>query len=148
MTKDEDRPLFPGEIRSHASGPGDGPDIGLEVGLRDGLSLYVGELAQETLLGAGIPAEFANPRHWWVALVDRAGITPIAMTVPTEAGGEGDMMISAIATAIRGSMVARVQDLLAEEAPTFATGGTVSGPGPAPLMGEIPPRHPITRGIE
>lgn len=148
MTKSEIRPPFPGEIRVHASGPDAGQDIGIEVGLRDGLSLYVGELAQETLLGAGIPAEFANPRHWWVALVDRAGITPIAMTVPTEAGGEGDMMISAIATAIRGSMVARVQDLLAEEAPTLATGGTVSGPGPFPLICEDRPRLPITNGIE
>lgn len=158
--KDSDRELFPGEIRGHGTDPEGRPDVGFEVGLGKGRTLYIGELARDTLDDAGVPAEFASGRFWWVALICGASITPVAMTVPSRDGNEVEELIGAIASAIRGSMVARVQDLLSE------AGGTEADRQKAGLedMAEgldqkaeairlspewiRRPRHPITRGIE
>ncbi|WP_374572595.1 hypothetical protein [Phenylobacterium sp.] len=61
-----DAPLPLGRVRWHCSEEDGGPDVGVELALGGGLTLYAGELADETVKSHGIKA--ASPSGWWLVL--------------------------------------------------------------------------------
>ncbi len=64
-----------GRVTWHSTGPDEGPDVGMELGLGDGVTLYLGELADATLAESGLkPSRFA----WWGALITKDGHVPFA----------------------------------------------------------------------
>lgn len=80
-----DHEANPGQVTWHSSGPGNGPDVGVSLGLGAGRMLWVGELAAQTLLDAGI----SNPAlGWWVAIFGPKDCKPIAPVHDREAAGE------------------------------------------------------------
>ena len=90
-----------GERRQHA-GPS-GAILGMEVGLSGGTSLYVGEVARETLIEAGIGEDMAGTRGgWWIALVDGSGFRVIGFTARADEGDEPRELIEAVSAAILG----------------------------------------------
>lgn len=95
-----DRPRA-GEICWHSSEAEGGPDIGIEVGLTESESLYVGELSRETLIEAGVSPEVVDGVSGaWVSIVDDQGIRVLAFTASTQDGDEARDLVYAIANAI------------------------------------------------
>lgn len=60
-----------GFITWHCSEEDGGPDVGIELGLGGGRTLYAGELADATIAESGIDPE--QGRGWWLAVHKRGG---------------------------------------------------------------------------
>jgi hypothetical protein len=56
-----------GRITWHSSGEDEGPDVGVELGLGGGFSLYCGELAERTLADLNVDLS-RYPDGWWTVL--------------------------------------------------------------------------------
>lgn len=102
--RDGSEPPCPGQILGHASGEDTGPDVGLEVGLSKGVSIYIGEVADETVAGCGITALCPT---WWIFLRDeRAGtFIPIAPMNGADQYERADDLTRAIRSAIISAQV-------------------------------------------
>lgn len=55
-----------GSVLWHSSEEDGGPDVGIQVGLGSGFSLYLGEVSNATLREHGVPPEY--PDGWWMVL--------------------------------------------------------------------------------
>lgn len=92
--------IRPGQIVAHTTdGEAPSPDIGIEVGLYPGVSLYIGELARQTLFDAGVKVPAATA-GWWLALEANGETVPLALTCQGPDGEEPFMLVRAIRTAI------------------------------------------------
>lgn len=93
-----DWPIKPGLVVVHTSdGEGMSPDVGIELGLSDTASLYIGEVANETLADYGVKVPFAG---WWVCLRTATELQPLALTCQSADGNEADTLIAMISAAI------------------------------------------------
>lgn len=97
--------IRPGQIVAHTTdGEAPSPDIGIEVGLYPGVSLYIGELARQTLFDAGVKVPAATA-GWWLALEANGETVPLALTCQGPDGEEPFMLVRAIRTAIMRAQV-------------------------------------------
>lgn len=95
-----DWPIKPGAIIGHSS-DGESPfDVAIEVGLSEEASLYIGEVAKETLEEYGVKVPFAG---WYVCLRTATELRPVAMTCQGADGDEGEELARFISAAIKGS---------------------------------------------
>lgn len=93
-----DWPIKPGLVVVHTSdGEGMSPDVGIELGLSDNASLYIGEVANDTLADYGVKVPFAG---WWVCLRTATELQPLALTCQSADGNEADTLIATISAAI------------------------------------------------
>jgi len=75
-----------GTLTWHSSGEDEGPDVGLELGLGGGRTLYVGELADATVREAGYEPGGAP---WWIAVTsDAEGFQLVGPVLDVEGGRE------------------------------------------------------------
>ena len=87
-----------GAVTWLSSGPDEGPDCGLVVGLGDGRSLYIGEISDSLIREAGIdPEDFAGV-GWWIAL-DEQG--PFRIIGPVADAEGARALADALAAALR-----------------------------------------------
>lgn len=94
-----------GSILWHCSDEEGGPDVGIQVGLGNGLSLYFGEVANVTLEDHGVDlARF--PDGWWAVLYGGTSGTRILGAVPD--GYEAREACDEIAAAL--NFTARLSD--------------------------------------
>lgn len=92
---------LPGQVLAHSYDP-DGPTLGVELGLTQTSSLYVGELSVETLTRNSIPEAVAKAhKGWWIAVIAGGKITPVAFTAPYSDGDEPNILVNAVSAAIR-----------------------------------------------
>lgn len=92
-------PISPGEIIPHTSdGEGVSPDVGIEVGLWVGTSLYIGEVSKETLAENDITVPFAG---WWVCVMTKDELRPVALTCQGPDGDEATVLADTVSRAIR-----------------------------------------------
>lgn len=76
-----------GQLIWHTSEEGGGPDVGLELGLGGGFTLYAGEVADRTLAEAGIDLA-EHKGGWWVALICGDEYRPVGPVANEEAARE------------------------------------------------------------
>lgn len=90
-----------GQLIWHTSEEGGGPDVGLELGLGGGFTLYAGEVADRTLAEAGIDLA-EHKGGWWVALICEAEYRPVGPVANEEAARElVDQVFAALQSAAR-----------------------------------------------
>lgn len=89
-----------GTLTWHSSEDEGGPDCGLELGLGGGRTLYVGELADATIRGAG---QEPAGTGWWVAVTsDVDGIALVGPVMDTDVAREMvDRLFAAIQAGAR-----------------------------------------------
>jgi len=87
-----------GDVTWLSSGPDEGPDCGLAVCLGHGVSIFAGELAEQTVEDSGVdPKEFTGI-GWWIAIEDGDALSVVAAVADRD---EAQRMIEAISGALR-----------------------------------------------
>lgn len=88
----------PGDVTWLSSGPDEGPDCGLSVSLGHGVSIFAGELADQTVADSGVdPKEFTSV-GWWIGIEAGDSLSVVAAVADRE---EAQRMIEAISGALR-----------------------------------------------
>ena len=83
-----------GRVTWLSSGEGEGPDVGLTLGLGNGVSFYIGDLDDTTLAESGIDLA-VYPNVWWVAIYTRTGVSVIGPVADSEVAREAFDHLSA-----------------------------------------------------
>lgn len=87
-----------GDVTWLSSGPDEGPDCGLAVCLGHGVSIFAGELADQTVEDSGVdPKEFTSV-GWWIAIEDGDALSVVAAVANRD---EAQRMVEAISGALR-----------------------------------------------
>lgn len=58
--------LRTGQIRWNCSGPDEGPDVGIEIGLPDGSTLYFGEISKALWSESDLGSVSEHDGGWWI----------------------------------------------------------------------------------
>jgi hypothetical protein len=87
-----------GRIAWHSSGENEGPDVGLSVGLGNGVTLYAGEIPRATWEeGSADASELGDDGGWWLTLDTGRGAVPLGRMIDANTGRE---LIDTLAAAL------------------------------------------------
>lgn len=92
-----DWPIKPGRIIGHSIDGMTPYDVAVEVGLTSDASLYIGEVASETLADYGVKVPFAG---WWICIRTETELRPVALTCQGADGDEAGDLARIIAQAV------------------------------------------------
>lgn len=91
-----------GVVGWHSSGEDEGPDVGLELGLGQGRSLYLGEMPKRSLKEAGVDLT-RFPDAWWFVLYGENSTDVAAAVAGDEAARALFDLVAGLAEALAAS---------------------------------------------
>ena len=98
MTIPHSEAISAGDVTWLSSGPDEGPDCGISVSLGHGVSIFAGELADQTIRENEIDPKDFSGVGWWIAIEDGDSLSVVAAVANRD---EAQRMIEALSGALR-----------------------------------------------